>query len=133
MISFNCKTLNNEKADNSRIRLYAYVIDDRIKIKFVNIGDDEICLYTPCLTNTLIYISKDNIEVPPKVLIRRNCDAKVFILKNSESKEFSYPRKIEEQYTLEKGQEYNLKIEYSIFDNGKEKDKIISENYNFVY
>ena len=133
MISFNCKTLNNEKANKSRITLYAYVIDNQIKIKFVNVGDDEISLYTPCLTNTLIYISKDNIEVSPKVLIRRNCDAKIFILGNNENQEFYYPRKIDEQYTLEKGQEYNLKIVYSIFDKGKVQDKIISKEYSFIY
>ena len=129
----NCKTSNYEKMDKSDILLYTTVDNDQIKMRFMNVGNTKIDFYTPCLTNTLIYFTKDNVKISSKVLLRRNCDAKIFTLRKNESKEFFCPRTISEEYTLVKGEKYILKIEYSIFEKGHTIHKIFSENYTFVY
>ncbi|MCG7281945.1 hypothetical protein MHJ94_11650 [Chryseobacterium taklimakanense] len=119
--------------DNSAgVSLYTYVLNNQIKLKFTNIGDRDIDLYTPCLTNTLVYVSEDGIDIKPKILLRRNCDAKIISLKLGESKEFVYPYKINELYNFEDKREYLLRIEYLTFNKGKVVSKIISNNFSFT-
>lgn len=121
------------KMDNSAgVSLYTYVLNNQIKLKFTNIGDRDTDLYTPCLTNTLVYVSEDGIDIKPKILLRRNCDAKIISLKLGESKEFVYPYKINELYNFEDKREYLLRIEYLTFNKGKVVSKIISNNFSFT-
>lgn len=119
--------------DNSfGVSLYTYIVNDKIKLKFTNTGDKDVELYTPCLTNTLVYVSEDDIDIKPKILLRKNCDAKFFRLKLGESKEFIYPYKINELYNFENKRDYLLRIEYLTFNKGKVVSKIISNNFSFI-
>lgn len=138
--SISCKNItnsqfNNLETNNGNMEIYCKINKNKIEVNFENKGNENILISDLCPINTRIYVLKDGKALTPLFITRPdpNCLKKQYLLKAHEKKILEFAYNIDDLYTLEKGQEYNLKIEYSIFDKGKIQDKIISKEYSFIY
>ncbi|MCL2682653.1 MAG: hypothetical protein FWE63_04095 [Bacteroidales bacterium] len=100
------------------------VENQEIWLRFTNISSDTIALFSPCKTNTFIYISNiDGIELMPQRMFRRAFNAKIFYLGNSDYKDFLAPYNLGELFELENDQIYKIRVEYYIYEKGKSSKK----------
>jgi hypothetical protein len=128
ILLLSCKicTYSQKKDGMKDLFLSCYVENCKINLQFTNNGNEQISLLSPCLTNTFIFISRNGIDLAPKILLKRNCNAESFSIDSAGCRDFFYPYNINQLFDLEKGQEYKLKVEYYIYEKGQVKQKLQS-------
>ena len=133
MCLFACKTNNsiNQSSNDIKVILNCTLEGNKIKLLFTNVGNEGIELYSPCLTNTFINLKSRGIAIPRKILFRAGCDTEIFKLKKDGQSTFFYPYNITELYDLRQFTDYEMTVEYCIYNKGKIIQKIESNIYQF--
>ncbi|MCA6069026.1 hypothetical protein JI747_017810 [Chryseobacterium sp. RG1] len=136
LLVFSCTSSPHIKYPDLQVGLQGMLKNNSdIYIIFNNKNNFSVEIPKPCMFNTYIGIRKDGKELTTKIRVKADpdCANPASVLNINGTLEFKFPLNIKELYDFKNGEKYVMNIEYYISSNHEFTQKIISNDYTFIW
>ncbi|KIC63351.1 hypothetical protein [Chryseobacterium taiwanense] len=136
ILLFSCTSSSQGKHVDLQIDLQGVFKNNYdIYMIFSNKNNFSVEIKKPCMYNTYVNIHKEGKELPIKIRVKADpaCAYPASVLSVNDTLEFKFPMNIREFYDFKDGEKYVMNIEYYISSNHEFTQKIISDDYAFIW
>ncbi|KXH82962.1 hypothetical protein [Chryseobacterium kwangjuense] len=136
LLLFCCTSKSQVQKNETQINIQTTLKNNNeVYITFTNKSNSSVEIKKPCMFNTYIKVQKDDEELNSLIRVKVDpaCEYPVSYLNTNNSREYKFPFKINELYDLKEGEKYSMNVEYYIISNNKLVQKIVSDQYIFIW